>query len=118
MHEISLAQSVIDFVNKEKDKYPNSRIVKVKLKIGKLASVFPDTLTFAFQSLVENTPLSHVKLEILELEPKGYCKNCSNAYPLYDNVFQCPFCGSSNGDITEGTEFLIDSFEIEENVPT
>src|SRR5512140_3574236 len=48
MHELSIASSVLEAVTKEAERRPNSRIVKVGLRIGELAGVDCDALSFGW----------------------------------------------------------------------
>lgn len=67
MHDMSIATSVLDVVRAEAALRPGARILKVGLRIGELAGVNPDSLTFCFEVLVRGTDLDPLELAIENL---------------------------------------------------
>jgi Zn finger protein HypA/HybF involved in hydrogenase expression len=53
MHEFGIAQSILAAVRKEASKYPGSRAVKVGVRIGPMAGVDGESLSFCFQAAAE-----------------------------------------------------------------
>lgn len=80
MHELGIANSILDAVRKEMAPYPAARPVRITVRIGAMAGVDPDSLAFCYQALVsgtefeamqlalENTPADELELGSLELE--------------------------------------------------
>jgi len=64
MHELGIATSIIEKVKAEAARRPGARPVRVGLRIGELAGVSPDSLTFCFESLVHGTELESVALSV------------------------------------------------------
>jgi hydrogenase nickel incorporation protein HypA/HybF len=64
MHELGIANSVLEAVQAEAARYPGSLPVKVGLRIGELAGVNPDSLTFGFEVLTHGTDWERLALEI------------------------------------------------------
>ncbi|MGD0015151.1 MAG: hydrogenase maturation nickel metallochaperone HypA [Bryobacteraceae bacterium] len=64
MHEMGIASSVIEAVRAEAAKRPGARVVQVGLRIGALAGVDRDSLSFCFQALVQDTDLASARLAI------------------------------------------------------
>jgi hydrogenase nickel incorporation protein HypA/HybF len=64
MHEMGIASSVIEAVRAEAARRPGARVTKVGLRIGELAAVDRDSLTFCFEALVRDTELESAVLAI------------------------------------------------------
>jgi hydrogenase nickel incorporation protein HypA/HybF len=55
MHEMGIACSVIEAVQKEMERYPRKRVVKVGLRIGALAGVDAESLRFCFEAITKGS---------------------------------------------------------------
>src|SRR5664279_1688154 len=71
MHELGIAASILESVQKEAERHPGARITKVGVKIGELAGVDRDALQFGFEVLVKDTEWEPVVLD-LEYIPVSY----------------------------------------------
>ncbi len=61
---MSIASSVIEAVRTEAARRPGARVTKVGLRLGELAGVDRESLTFCFDALVKSTELESAVLEI------------------------------------------------------
>lgn len=50
MHELSIAQNIIDIVRAEMRRYDAKRLKAVRLEVGAMSSVAPDSLSFCFDA--------------------------------------------------------------------
>ena len=57
MHELSIAQSIVQLSEKQAREHHSSQIEEVELEIGRLAGVELQTLEFAMESAVKGTLL-------------------------------------------------------------
>lgn len=114
MHEMGIANSVLDGVAAELRRRPGSRAVKVGVRIGELAGVDPDALNFAFEALTLDTPLAGVKLDIEYVAPRSQCRDCKSEFEVHNYELLCPACGSLSTDRISGDELLFTYLEIEE----
>ena len=114
MHEISIAQDIVDLVIENLPKDEDVRVTKVRLKIGLLATVMPETLEFCFEIVAKDTPLNGAKLEIEEIPIIAKCNNCGNEFSVDNSCFICPRCNSGEVEILQGNEFNVVDFEITE----
>jgi len=64
MHELGIAESILDAVRKEAAANSPARPVKVGVRIGALAGVDPDSLSFCFEALVKESDLAPLALAI------------------------------------------------------
>ncbi len=64
MHEMGIASSVLEAVDKETRRNPGCRAMKVGLRIGEYAAVDQDSLRFAFEVLAKDASQTPLELEI------------------------------------------------------
>lgn len=118
MHEMGIANSILDAVRKETARYPGSQPRKVGVKLGELTAVDPEALRFCFEVLAKETELEGLAIDI-EICPRLHlCQNCSAEFPVRDYEFQCPHCGSLNSKCISGDELELAYLEIDEHEPS
>ena len=64
MHELSIAQSIVEIIQQHISESDWERVEAVRLKIGAFAGVVPDSLEFSFQAITAESSLNHARLEI------------------------------------------------------
>ena len=64
MHEMGIANSILEAIHQELHRYPGQRAAKVALRVGEFAGVDPDSLKFCFEALVKGTEFDPLELEI------------------------------------------------------
>ena len=117
MHEMGIANSILEGVAKELRRYPGTRPTKVGVRIGQLAGIDPDALNFAFEALTVETELQGLKLEIEFCAPQARCKDCAREYEIHDYDLTCPACQSRSGQRVGGDELEFAYLEVEEDEP-
>jgi hydrogenase nickel incorporation protein HypA/HybF len=115
MHELSILTSIVETVTESLTAYPGARVLEVRLRVGALASVVPDSLEFCYGIASEGTPLEGSRLVVNVLPVVVHCERCAQDAEL-DGVqsFRCPRCGELCGEIRQGRELEIESIEIDE----
>jgi hydrogenase nickel incorporation protein HypA/HybF len=115
MHELSIVTSIVETVTESLTAYPGARVLEVRLRVGALASVVPDSLEFCYGIASEGTPLEGSRLVVNVLPVVVHCERCAQDAEL-DGVqsFRCPRCGELSGEIRQGRELEIESIEIDE----
>lgn len=112
MHELSLIQGVIDTVQQSAAEQGIIRISKVKVVVGKLTMVLPDSLNFAFEALKPHTPLQHASLVIEQRDAVCSCGECRQSFTMDDFYrLTCPRCGGHDIQVQGGDELYIDYYE-------
>ena len=115
MHEMGIALQIIDIATASiPPEHEGAEIVTVRLKIGKLSAVVPESLRFCFGVAARDTPLAGAELLIEEIPVRGWCKACGHAWTIEGPAFQCPRCESGRIDLTSGRELDIESIELAE----
>jgi hydrogenase nickel incorporation protein HypA/HybF len=119
MHELSLVTSIVETVTETLAALPDSskgaRVLEVRLRVGALASVIPESLEFCWGIASEGTPLEGSRLVVNLLPVVVHCASCDKDSEL-DGVqsFRCPRCGEPSSDLRQGRELEIDSIEIDD----
>lgn len=113
MHEMGIANSVLDAVRAERLRFPDGHIYKVGVRIGELAGVDPDAMSFCFEALVRGTELEPLALEI-EYCPRRYqCRACGSSYAAGGEDSVCPECGRFDSHFLGGDELELAYLEVE-----
>jgi hydrogenase nickel incorporation protein HypA/HybF len=80
MHEVGIANSILEAVGAEMRPHAGARPVKVTVKVGAMSGVDRDSLSFCFEAItrgtlfeslilsIEDTPADELELSCLELE--------------------------------------------------
>lgn len=110
---MALAQGVLDIAINTALQHEATRIIKIKLLIGAMTHVEPESLKFGFSSLAAGTIAAEAELEI-ELTPfRGQCTNCGKDFSSNDYFLVCPGCGSHAVVIKSGRELCVEHLEVE-----
>lgn len=113
MHEISLAESVVQLIGEAAIKEKFSRVKTVWLEIGKLSHVDAEAMQFCFDSVSEQTLAEGAILKIIPVAGRGYCSNCAHEV-LIDQLYDpCPLCDSFGVSPVAGTEMRVKELEVE-----
>ncbi|MCC6962138.1 MAG: hydrogenase maturation nickel metallochaperone HypA [candidate division Zixibacteria bacterium] len=107
MHELSIAQNIIDAVQTALPEHGLTRVERIGVRIGTLSSVDPEALTFGYQALIAETSLAGSVLAIEMIETRARCRRCREEFVATDFVFVCPKCESSQCDLVSGQELEI-----------
>ncbi len=112
MHELSIMQSVFDKVQESARCNGINKISKLKLVIGRLTMIMPDSLQFCFEALNQQDLFKGATLEIEEIPAVIGCKECTRESVQKDIYhFVCPVCGSNQVEILKGQEMYLDYYE-------
>ena len=118
MHELSIAQELIEIVEEAARDAGAARVEAVNLRLGRLSGVVADALLFAFDVATDGTLLEGAALVIEDVPVLIYCEACDQNRVLEDvRAFQCPECGSPAGAVIQGRELEVRSVEIVEGTP-
>ncbi len=113
MHEMGIANSVLDAVRTETRRFPEGHIYKVGVRIGELAGVNPDAMSFCFDALVRGTELEPLTLDIEYCPPRYQCRACGNSYVATREDSACPECKMTELKFLGGDELELAYLEVE-----
>jgi hydrogenase nickel incorporation protein HypA/HybF len=114
MHEIGIASSILECVAAEAERRPGAQVLAVGVRIGELAAVDKDALSFAFECITRDTEWEHLRLEVEWCPRREKCLDCSEEFAVPNLDLVCPTCGATNSATIGGTELDIAYLELEE----
>ncbi|MER2566976.1 MAG: hydrogenase maturation nickel metallochaperone HypA [Myxococcaceae bacterium] len=112
MHEVALAQSIVDIVREQARANQADCVKAVFLRIGALANVEPEALSFGFESAARGTIAEGALLQIERTPGSAFCAGCGADVKVESRVELCPSCGSAQLLITGGEEFKVTELEV------
>ncbi|GAA5786340.1 putative hydrogenase nickel incorporation protein HypA [Chitiniphilus shinanonensis] len=107
MHELSLAENVIRIVENAARQARARRISRVRLGVGALAHVEPDTLQFCCELAARQTLLAEAVFEVERMPGRAHCNGCNQDVALKRIGLPCPQCGSFDLRVTAGEEMQV-----------
>ncbi|MFW6324210.1 MAG: hydrogenase maturation nickel metallochaperone HypA [Desulfovibrionales bacterium] len=117
MHELAIAQNLIDLIRQEMEKHKADRLLKVKVKYGRLTQIVPEALQLSFEALVRGTNMEDAVLETEEIPLVVKCRECGNEFTPKEEdslLMPCPKCGTEFGhEVISGKELYLDHLEAE-----
>ncbi len=119
MHELSIAQSILEIVQQHLPADGTPSVRTVSMKVGELSGVVTESLEFCFQAITAGTPLEGARLAIERLPVRARCRACASVFPVEESVFRCGSCGSDDLEIISGRELQVTEIELaDEGAPT
>lgn len=113
MHELSIAQSIVESVRAEMAGRSDARVARIGLKVGDLSGVQPDALNFSFEIIVRGTELEHAALDIERVPLTVRCAACNTEFRVLDYRTCCPGCGGEAATPVAGNELQLTYLELE-----
>ena len=114
MHELSVAQSIVEIIQQHIPQSDLERVRAVRLKIGAAAGIVPESLEFSFQAITTESVLNHAMLEIESVPFRIHCNTCDTTAENEFGFALCSTCGSTDTKILSGSELHVTEIEIAE----
>ena len=113
MHEISIAQNIIE-IAEAKAREENSRCIQViKIRLGEFTTIVREALEFAFEIARQDTLAQTAKLEIEIVPMSVRCAVCGPVTdPMREVCLLCPRCGLPL-EVVTGEELQVEYIEVE-----
>jgi hydrogenase nickel incorporation protein HypA/HybF len=112
MHEMSLAESVLQIIEDAAREQHFRSVKRVTLEIGRLSCVEPEALRFCFASVMHGTLAAEAELEMVEVPGQGCCEICAAEFPLESRYDACPVCGEFRVRVTGGDAMRVRELEV------
>lgn len=122
MHELAIAQAIVDTA----ERHARGRPVRVvRVRVGRLRQVVPDSLDFYFDLAAELGECCRgARLELERVEARLRCGACGAEWdpappPAPDEAalivgFRCPQCGAAEHEVLSGEELVVESLDVDE----
>ena len=111
MHELSIIDNIIKIVEENARKAGFTHVDCIKLRIGEMRQIVPDSMEFAFDSLKKDTLLENAKLEYTIVPVEVECRSCGLRSLIKEIDFTCKKCGGTDLKLLTGKELQIESIE-------
>ncbi len=116
VHELSICEGLLKVVLSELGRLsPDAKLIKVRVAVGALRQVVPESLTFAYETLSENTRAAGSTLEIVDIPITVRCRKCGWEGNIEQRLFYCGACRSPDVETLTGKELYLESMEIDED---
>lgn len=113
MHEMAIAQSVLDIAIGEMRRHSSAGIQRIKVSIGEFSGVVKEALEFAFDVLQPGSPAAGAMVEIEVVPMKAKCPLCGPVpCRLNDLNLLCPHCGEPL-QLTAGRDMKVDYVDLD-----
>lgn len=112
MHEFGIAEGVLQACLATARQHGAGKIEVVRLRIGALAGVVEEALTFAFAALAEDTPAQHARLIVEAVPVTCYCAVCDKEFEAPRFSYRCPVCETPSAEVRRGRELELISIEV------
>ena len=113
MHEMSIAEHVIQRVESVAARERAGRVRRIILEIGELAAIEVEALRFCFAAVAAGGRAADAQLEIDTVPGCLRCRACAEEFAAADLLAVCPACGGFAVDVVRGQEMRIREIEIE-----
>ncbi|MEQ1785791.1 MAG: hydrogenase maturation nickel metallochaperone HypA [Acidimicrobiales bacterium] len=113
MHELSLAQAIVEHVYARVGERP---VRRVEVRVGHLRQVVPDSLQFAWEMLTESTSLAAAPLVVEHVPAVVRCRDCGADSTLEVPILACAACASLEVDLQSGRELDLAWIDVAEEV--
>lgn len=107
MHELSIAEGIIEIVERTCRSNGVKRVKSVRIAVGELAGVDIPSLQFAWESVKKGGPADKAALVIERPPGEAWCMSCGKTVPLKRYGDPCPFCGGFQLAATGGTDMRV-----------
>jgi hydrogenase nickel incorporation protein HypA/HybF len=109
MHEMSIAEALLQNVLDAVSKSRVVRVQEVMLDVGKVRLVMPEALELAWTVVSDGTVAAGSKLRIKEIPIEAACRHCGRVFPADVDNYLCPGCGQADVEIVAGDDIMLTS---------
>ena len=112
MHELSIAESIIDIVLDNAKSNDAKKVIKVTVVVGNCSGVVAESLRFCFDVIKKETVADDAELVITEVSASAHCETCGGDFKVGQYDYVCPKCGDIIMPMG-GKELHISDMEVE-----
>lgn len=89
------------------------RVDVVRVQIGALRQVVPESLTFCWSLVRDHESMPEAELELELVAAEVDCHGCQRHFEITSRwSVCCPHCGSGDVEVVRGNEFLVTSMDV------
>ncbi len=113
MHELSVAQALVEQVRNLADENGATAVAGIRLRIGPLSGVVPELLETAFPLAAAGTVAASAQLHITPAALRVRCETCGAESEATPNRLLCAACGDWHTRVVCGDELLLERVELD-----
>jgi hydrogenase nickel incorporation protein HypA/HybF len=111
MHELSLANSVVQILCEEAQRHQIRRVTRFSVEVGLLRAVVPELLVTCLGFAGKGTAVEGAEVQMHEVQGRARCPECGLEFAVDEIVFLCPRCERVGGEIVAGQELRVTELE-------
>jgi hydrogenase nickel incorporation protein HypA/HybF len=113
VHELSIAIAIIERAEEVAREHGASGVESVRLRVGELAGVVPDALSFSFEVAREGTLLCEARMEVSLVPARAQCAPCGMEFAVGSPPqLWCPDCDRPITALLSGRELELAGVEL------
>jgi hydrogenase nickel incorporation protein HypA/HybF len=112
MHEMALAEGVLQLIEDAARAQAFSRVSTIWLEIGQLSGVEAEAMRFCFDAVARGSLAEGARLEVIATPGSGWCAHCAASVVLTEVFGACPRCGRYQVRVTGGMEMRVKELEV------
>lgn len=112
MHEMALAEGILQLVEDTARANAAARVRSVLLEIGALSHVEESALRFCLDAVTRGTLADGARIDVLATPGRAWCLPCGASVALARLGDACPTCGSYQLQVTQGEEMKVKEIEV------
>jgi hydrogenase nickel incorporation protein HypA/HybF len=116
VHELSIAQSICEIVGQYVTPEKQHAVKSVRVLVGDLSGVVPESLRFCFGAITAGTPLERAGLTITAVPLEAECRDCRRRFTVEQLQFLCPACGGTDLAVLSGKELQVTEIELHDEL--
>lgn len=113
MHELTLAEQALRIVEAAARKAQAQRVTRIRLAVGALAHVDPETLQYCCEVVSRDTLAAGASIEIERRPGLAWCADCQSEVALSQWGMPCPQCAGYQLSIVQGDEMQVVNIGVE-----
>ena len=118
MHEASAVEALVRMFSEEARARapaggPTPRVTRIDLVVGTQTGYMEEALAFYLERLAPGGPAEGAALGVRYVRPTLRCASCGAEFERRRFSFECPDCGGQGRPTGVGTEFYVESIELE-----
>lgn len=107
MHELTLAESVMEIVEGAAAKASVRKVTRVRLAVGALAHVDSDALLYCCEVVSRGTLADAAHFEVDRPPGRAQCHTCGQHFTLERLTQRCPQCSAHNLHVLDGEQMKV-----------
>jgi hydrogenase nickel incorporation protein HypA/HybF len=113
MHELSLAQHLLDLALQHAARARAERVTQLYLVVGEMAPLEETSLSFYWDQISLGTPAEGSSVRVRRLSLQLNCLDCGQSFEPGDRSWSCPACGSERVRLQGGDECYLEAIDVE-----